>query len=628
MATTEMRLNSQRRIIQPAGTLDDPEFDESHSHHQSQQHGGHHGESHHTETHSSIGRALLDSTVRLFGNRAPKLSINVHTAPIVFRGSAEHASGAVLSGQLVIRLHEPLKVRAIRLTLTSREKSSYVVILQAGVPTVREESRTAFEYEWMLPLSTQSRSHTPRHGATVTGGGGGGSNNSPAMTPITASASATGASYFDQQHHHQHHHHHHNPDAIDVLHSIGSAGQSPRIGRAHTSSQTPGGAITPGGTNSSSNNNIGGGGSGGGSNSAVLAAGVHVFDFSVGLPGSLPETTHTPFGSSTHELRAIIERSGFRPNLTCSRFIQVTRRQLTYEHYDSVPILVDGEFDEAKAAYQVFLPRRLVTAGETIEVQVTIDNKSKKNYVDYISAMISEQVEVKSVEGVSLRQLTRPISRTKITNTTAVDYEKGGGRFNSTRTTTAESTAATTITTSSSSGNNNGNNNNSSSGGNGKMTLEKVLQSAAQSGDEIKLFVRIKVPQLYDGIQPDATDGLMRVRHRLTIALKALDEDRRPQSVIIKLPLSIEARLQPYGSHHPDDPLLQGLENMNLSNEYNDEMDFLPVYTPYDVSSAVSPADTPPEYADVPTSPPPPPPYSELQQDHLGRTSTTTSSSS
>lgn len=145
--------------------------------------------------------------------------------------------------------------------------------------------------------------------------------------------------------------------------------------------------------------------SGKGSHSHTLAAGRHVFPFSLHVPGSLPASLRTYTGScvTEYKLKAVASRPGFAADWKIRKQIRVTRGL----GVDSAEYLQTLEIENTwprKLAYAFTIPHKAYACGEIVPVSVKFSPLAKGVKIVSLVTTIREHTYVASRD---LAMLTR-----------------------------------------------------------------------------------------------------------------------------------------------------------------------------------------------------------------------------
>ncbi|ORX47686.1 hypothetical protein DM01DRAFT_1326747 [Hesseltinella vesiculosa] len=144
--------------------------------------------------------------------------------------------------------------------------------------------------------------------------------------------------------------------------------------------------------------------------SYTLAAGEHVFDFELSLPGDLPQTLEAEDAQISYRFKAVVERPAFVHNLVKKLPIKVVRSMLPSE-FDLYQSLEISNTWESKMQYDITMSSKMYALGETIRLTFSI-------------LPIAPQLKVRSICASLKEYCSYTTSSNSKTDTRIIKFEK------------------------------------------------------------------------------------------------------------------------------------------------------------------------------------------------------------
>ncbi|KAG1051175.1 hypothetical protein G6F43_006601 [Rhizopus delemar] len=127
--------------------------------------------------------------------------------------------------------------------------------------------------------------------------------------------------------------------------------------------------------------------------------GNYTYEFELPLPGNIPESVEVPrLYKVNYQLRGLVERSRFIPNLSISQPIHLSRQLLLFEPEFTEPVIVSNDWGN-KLEYEITLPTKVYTRGDKIPVTIRITPFTDGLHVRYLTCNLKEYVVYKDQDG-------------------------------------------------------------------------------------------------------------------------------------------------------------------------------------------------------------------------------------
>jgi hypothetical protein len=131
----------------------------------------------------------------------------------------------------------------------------------------------------------------------------------------------------------------------------------------------------------------------------IIGPGNYSYEFELALPGSLPETTQVArYYLVKYQLKAIAERSKFLPNYSTRAEVSLSRQLLSVTTDYMDPVAVANHWTD-KFDYEISLPTKLYSYGDTIPVTVRVVPLIPNMGVRYVSCTFKEYMTCKAING-------------------------------------------------------------------------------------------------------------------------------------------------------------------------------------------------------------------------------------
>lgn len=222
----------------------------------------------------------------------------------------------------------------------------------------------------------------------------------------------------------------------------------------------------------------------------VLSAGNYTYEFEMVLPGNLPESTYVPnFYTVQYQLKAVIERSTFLPNISTRKIIHVSRQLLPLTPDFMEPVSIANQWSH-KLDYEITLPTKIYTHGDEIPITIRITPLTDTLRVRHLSCTLKEYMICRASTHGILN--TRPRAHGRVLFTSRDD------KF--------------------------GRSNNSINNSN-FVEWTKVQ--------------KIKLPSNPQGIQCDVQNESIRIRHKIKFVLSLINADGHVSELRAALPITI-----------------------------------------------------------------------------------------
>ncbi|KAJ1979588.1 hypothetical protein H4R34_002764 [Dimargaris verticillata] len=400
----------------------------------------------------------------------PSNSVNIvlFENPLVFRGSADEAAGCLLQGQVILKLYESMKIKAITLHFRGEEHVFWADGFSSSKDTtsgqrVVREKAELIDHQWHFaePVSPSTTAASSRRSSIASVSSANGSNGH--LTPTTPSSSPPS-----------------------------SSPTGPRRKSA-----------------------------------VVFAAGQYAYDFSLAIPGNLPETAHTEHGQVSYKIKAVVERTKFHLNMTEELIVPIKRQPLLSSTQWLQSLDISDTWDRF-VTYEITAPSRVYSDGTTIPLSVRFTPQTKGLKVISVTALLKEYTKYTVPHPVPN---TAPIVRKVAHVVCRLD------KFPSFQT-----------------------------------AVPSVLTS-----EGLDVPMPLRIPKAYKEVQYDAKTRFMEVQHKLKLLVKLQDATRRMHSIFIAAPVAILygnfddlSTLPPYVACDPENTLLTA-EESQLAFSSDDE---------------------------------------------------------
>ncbi|CAO3661076.1 unnamed protein product [Rhizopus stolonifer] len=131
-------------------------------------------------------------------------------------------------------------------------------------------------------------------------------------------------------------------------------------------------------------------------NARVFKAGKYKYEFELALPGHIPESVDVPRLYKVHyQLRGLVERSRFMPNLTTSQAVHISRQLLLFEPEYTEPVILSNDWED-KLEYEITLPTKVYTHGDTIPVSIRITPFTNGLQISRLTCNLKEYIVYKN----------------------------------------------------------------------------------------------------------------------------------------------------------------------------------------------------------------------------------------
>ncbi|KAJ1973971.1 hypothetical protein H4R35_003839 [Dimargaris xerosporica] len=376
--------------------------------------------------------------------------------PLVVRGSADEAAGCLLQGQVVLTLYESMKIKAITLHFRGEERVFWADGFSSNKDTTGGQRVVREKVELI-----DHQWHFAE----------------PTSTPTTAASSRRS--------------------------SIAST-SSANGGNGNLTSTASLALSTPSGPKRKS--------------AVTFAAGQYAYAFSLAIPGSLPETTHTELGQVSYKLKVVVERTKFHLNMTDELIVPIKRQPLLSSTQWLQSLDISDTWDRF-VTYEITAPSRVYSDGAIIPLSIRFIPQSKGLKVISVTALLKEYTKYTVPHPVPN---TAPIVRKVAHVVSRLD------KFPSFET-----------------------------------DVPSVLAS-----DGLDVPMPLRIPKAYKEVQYDAKTKFMEVQHKLKLLVKLQDANRRMHSIFIAAPMAILygnfddlSTLPPYVACDPENTILTAEES-------------------------------------------------------------------
>lgn len=150
--------------------------------------------------------------------------------------------------------------------------------------------------------------------------------------------------------------------------------------------------------------------------SHTLNAGRHEFDFSLEMPGDLPESIYCADGYIYYKLKAVMERPTFAANSIARKHVRLVRALAPTALEFTQTVSIENEWAD-KLDYDISIPQKAYFLGDSIPISIKLTPQIKNLQVDHITCSLKEYSNVIFGNESRLADARTEKSRTRIIRT-------------------------------------------------------------------------------------------------------------------------------------------------------------------------------------------------------------------
>ncbi|KAJ2340319.1 hypothetical protein GGF43_006442, partial [Coemansia sp. RSA 2618] len=223
--------------------------------------------------------------------------------------------------------------------------------------------------------------------------------------------------------------------------------------------------------------------------------GTREFPFDLLVGGDNPETIHTALGKVQYTLHALLERTAFHANLTCTAEVPVKRGPMPGAPW----ALALMESIEARGCwaeqleYRITVPTRSLKDGELFHTRFEIEPRAKGMKLVAVGVLVKEYVRFYGARAQSVHRFARVVARNE-------NY--------------VLPSAACSV-------------------------VPRRAGECMDLVDATSISIPLSIPDAYTHVQYDVATDVIEVRHRIKFLVKIRDPAMMVHSVFIAVPVSI-----------------------------------------------------------------------------------------